>query len=232
MNRAEFDTFAENYRALHQSNITASGETPEYFAEYKLRDLKRVIGDDGRGEEALRILDFGAGIGTAVPYFRKHLPSAQLTCVDVSVKSLEMGKTRFNGQAMFVAFDGVGLPFPEKHFDYAFAACVFHHILPEQHFQILAELHRVLTPGGQLMIYEHNPLNPLTVAAVNSCEFDDNAILLHSKALRKDLLMAGFSAAKIRYRVFFPRVLRWLRWAEAGLGWLPLGAQYFVCGRR
>jgi hypothetical protein len=42
MNRSEFDKFAEEYRSLHEANIGVSGETPEYFADYKIKDLKRL----------------------------------------------------------------------------------------------------------------------------------------------------------------------------------------------
>ena len=50
MNRAEFDPFADEYQAMHRSNISASGEGPEYFAEYKMRDLAAVV---GRGRRQL-----------------------------------------------------------------------------------------------------------------------------------------------------------------------------------
>ena len=35
MNSSEFDKFAEEYGSLHRANIAASGEPPEYFAEYR-----------------------------------------------------------------------------------------------------------------------------------------------------------------------------------------------------
>ena len=232
MNRAEFDGFAEAYTALHQSNISASGETPEYFADYKMQDLKRLVDSDPPPLSALRVLDFGAGIGTSVPHFQKHFPSAHLTCVDVSMRSLEIGKERFQQRTSFIAFDGVSLPFPDMTFEYAFAACVFHHIPPNEHGRILAELRRVLKPGGQAMIYEHNPLNPLTVAAVNNCAFNENALLIRAGIMRRKLECAGFRESLIRYRVFFPRALRGLRWMEDKLTWLPIGAQYFISGRR
>jgi hypothetical protein len=36
---AEFDKFAAEYRSLHAASIKASGESPEYFAEYKIVDV-------------------------------------------------------------------------------------------------------------------------------------------------------------------------------------------------
>ena len=232
MNRTEFDKFADEYRALHESNISASGEAPEYFADYKMRDLRRIVDADNVAMNGARFLDFGAGVGTSVPHFRKYFPTTDLVCADVSMKSLAIGSARFGGDAGFVAFDGKTLPFADATFDYAYAACVFHHIPVEAHEQLLRELWRVLKPGGQVMIYEHNPLNPLTVRAVNTCPFDENAILIRAPVMKARLESAGFRQPRIRYRVFFPHLLRWIRSAEGSLWWLPLGAQYYACGRR
>jgi SAM-dependent methyltransferase len=229
MNKREFDKFADEYRAVHSANIAVSGETPEYFAEYKIRDLKNLLSPDF---DTGRFLDFGAGLGTSVSFFRKYFPVAELTCVDVSLKSLEIGVAQHGGQANFVAFDGAHLPFGDAAFDCVFAACVFHHIPPALHLSLFAEMRRVLRPEGCLMVYEHNPLNPLTVRLVNSCEFDENAILIRAGALRAQIEAAGFIRPGIRYRVFFPRLLSWLRPFESSLSWLPFGAQYYVYGSR
>jgi SAM-dependent methyltransferase len=228
MKPSEFDKFALEYAELHRANIAASGEDPEYFAQYKIRDLKELCATRGRGAMPARILDFGAGIGGSVAHVRHYFPTAQLTCVDVSVASLRLAAQRFPGAADFVAFDGSRLPFADGSFDCAFAACVFHHIEPALHVGLLSELHRVLRPGGLVMIYEHNPLNPLTVHAVRTCPFDENAILIGARTLRERLVEAGFAGATARYRLFFPRALRLLRPLEQGMKWLPLGAQYYV----
>ena len=229
MDRSEFDRFADEYRSLHLADIAASGEAPEYFAEYKIKDLKSLVGVD----VALHghFLDFGAGIGTSVPFFCQHLPAAKLTCVDVSLRSLEIGVARYGGHANFVAFDGMSLPFADAAFDGALAACVFHHIGANEHARLFAEIRRVLRPGGHVMIYEHNPLNPLTRRVVYSCPFDENAVLIGAWKLRARLESVGFKQLRIRFRVFFPRAFRWLRPLENLIGWLPLGAQYYVCGR-
>lgn len=226
MDRTEFDKFADEYTLLHQANISVSGETPEYFSEYKIKDLKCLLNQAGIQDG--KLLDFGSGVGYSVPFFSKHLPEIQLTCVDVSVKSLEIGRSKFKNNAAFLAFDGSRLPFGDGAFDCVFAACVFHHIPPQKHISLFVELRRVLKQGGLIMIFEHNPLNPLTVHAVNTCPFDENAILISARTLKSRLVSSGFSRARIQYRIFFPRILRSLRPTEEWLTWLPLGAQYYV----
>jgi len=229
MNEAEFDKFADEYAALHADSIAASGEGPEYFAEYKIKDIIREYKKGSISDvSCIKILDFGSGIGGSVPYVRKHIPDAQLTCLDISQRSLTIAEKRFPSLAQFVHFDGSTIPFPSDHFDIAYAMCVFHHIEHEVHISLLHELHRVLRPGGSLFIFEHNPNNPLTVRVVNSCVFDENAKLIRGSDMARQTLAVGFKQSKVRYRVFFPHFLRALRPLESVLTWLPLGGQYYA----
>ena len=124
-------------------------------------------------------------------------------------------------------FDGRTIPFADGTFDIAFAMCVFHHIERDMHVRMMSELRRVLKDGGRLFIFEHNPLNPLTVRVVNNCPFDENAVLIRSGELRRELNAAGFRSADIRYRIFFPHFLRALRPLERALTRVPLGGQYY-----
>jgi len=232
MNRTEFDKFADEYREVLAQSIETSGEAPEFFAEYKVRDVARLLRAAHPNGERLSVLDFGSGTGGSVPFFQKFLPEAEVTCVDVSLRSLEVGNGRFPSGVHFVAFDGGRLPFGDESFDCAFASCVFHHIPADSHVPLMAELKRVLKPAGTLVIFEHNPFNPLTVRTVRACPFDENAVLILATELRRRIRQAGFSRASIAYRVFFPRLLRALRPLEVGLTWLPVGAQYFVAARK
>lgn len=231
MDEAEFDKFAAEYRSLHAANIRMSGEDPEYFAEYKIKDIATELAARGESLDA-RVLDFGAGVGYSIPFFRRHLPGSRITCLDVSKRSLEIGAARHPGEAEFRHFDGASIPFPADSFDVTLASCVFHHIAHDEHVSLLREIRRVLKPGGLLFVFEHNPLNPLTRHAVNTCAFDANAVLIVAPAMRARMRAAGFGAPRVRYRIFFPALLRALRVLEPHLAWLPLGAQYYVCAAK
>lgn len=236
MKEAEFDEYAERYEALHAASIAITGEGPQYFAEYKIRDIAAAVGrrsvSDAVSGRALQICDFGAGVGGSVPFVHRHLPGAELTCLDVSRRSLEVAERRYPQMARYVHFDGLHLPLPDAQFDITFAACVFHHIDPLDHPVLLRELRRILRPGGTLFVFEHNPWNPLAVRAVQSCPFDENARLIRGATMRRRLRAAGFADCAIRYRIFFPHVLSFLRPLEAAMTWLPLGGQYCALARK
>lgn len=231
MDRAEFDRVADEYLAMHRRSIAASGEDPEFFARYKVEDA----GNEARaaGLDVRELLDFGCGIGNSLPHFAARWPQARLTGADVSGRSLALSRARFPQlKADLVEIDGPALPLESGRFDLCFSACVFHHIPAQEHGHWLSEMRRVTRPGGLLMVFEHNPLNPLTVSAVNDCPFDENAVLLRAAELKRRVAAAGWAQPRIVYRLFFPRALAFARPAERWLRGLPLGAQYFVRARR
>ena len=227
MDVAEFDRFADEYLEMHARNLEISGESPEYFARYKIDEVKRVWAARGRPEPKT-ILDFGAGIGASLPHFRRAFPDAAIIATDVSRRSLEIAEHRHPGVARFALYPGSGLPAPEGSVDLAFSACVFHHIDANEHVALFANLRRTLAPGGALVIFEHNPVNPVTQHIVATCVFDENAVLIPAGVLRQRLRGAGFARVDIAYTGFFPHALRAFRPMEPALKHLPIGAQYYA----
>jgi len=225
MSAPEFDRYAEHYEAMHQRSIAFSGCEPEYFAEYKIAFAALVARNPST------IVDFGAGIGNSIPHFRRYFPQARLICADNSAESLALAAQRFPGPERMVTVDET-LPLEESSSGLTFAACVFHHIEPNAQGHWLRELLRVTSRDGVLVLFEHNPYNPLTRKAVAGCEFDRDAILIRARTMVKALSEAGWRDIRLRYHVFFPQTLAPLRLLEPALGWLPLGGQYSVTARR
>ncbi len=231
MDRSEFDQYADEYLAQHQANIAVTGESPEFFAEYKIALTRKFA--DAAHLAVRRAVDFGSGIGASVPWFRRYFGDAELTCLDASPRSLALSQSRFpGGGETYREVDGDALPLPDASVDLGFSACVFHHIAHDEHVGWLRELGRVIAPAGRLVIFEHNPYNPLTVRAVNSCPFDANARLISASKLAADMLEAGWKKVETRYHLFFPHALASLRPVEPALAWLPLGGQYSLVASR
>lgn len=233
--QAEFDRYAEEYGEMHEQSIRASGESPDFFARYKIADM-RALWDAAHPAAAPRaILDYGGGIGGSSPHLRALFPGTALTLADPSARSLEIAAARGIEGLDTLHFDGGALPLPDAGFDAGFdmvlIACVLHHVPAERHDALLREARRVTRPGGFVCVFEHNPWNPLTRRAVDQCPFDADAVLIDGPEMRRRMRAAGFAQVDLAYRIFFPGALAALRPAERGLTWLPLGAQYRAVGR-
>ena len=225
---AEFDQVAQDYRAQHAHSTGVSVEALDYFASYKIEYLKTLW--HARGRQPRVLLDFGAGIGNALAPMHEAFPEADIVALDVSRASLDLVDAQAIPRVRTLAYDGLQIPLADGSVDCIFIACVFHHIPAEHHVALLRELRRVLRRDGALVLFEHNPLNPLTRLAVARCEFDRDAVLIGAGEMRRRLKAGGFAAVERRFCLFFPPVLALLRPLERLLGWLPLGAQYHLVG--
>jgi 2-polyprenyl-3-methyl-5-hydroxy-6-metoxy-1,4-benzoquinol methylase len=221
---AEFDAVASNYRDLVDENVGITGENSDYFAWYKANYIaKRVASPFASG----KVLDYGCGVGLLASHLKRCLPGMQVDGFDVSESSLERIEPTLRSQGVF------GSRLDQMGHDYALVilANVLHHIKPNERHKVIAEAASQLCPGGRIVIFEHNPLNPLTKWAVSHCPFDEGVQLLPSSEVRA-LCSTEFQSVLTDYIVFFPRWLKWLRGFERFLSWCPAGAQHATVGCR
>ena len=225
-----FDEVARAYDDTVQRAIGASGETVQFFADLKVRLMSRALTD----AHPSTILDFGCGIGNTTRSLAAVFQSARIIGFDISPESLAVAReltAEFRQVTYVSAVDG-GLPLPDASIDAAFASCVFHHIELRERAHWIAQLRRVLRPGAALFLFEHNPYNPLTVRVVRRVPFDEGVLLLRPSEAAELLRSGGFEASRPWFYFFFPSFLRALRPLEKALKHVPVGAQYFVIGRR
>ena len=192
--------------------------------------MRRVVNSFGANSE--HILDFGMGIGNSIPFLSEYFPSSNIHGVDISEKSLAIASEKYGSLGDFQVFDGKTTSYSDETFDVVFSAGVFHHVPFSGHLDLVCEVFRTLKNGGIFMIYEHNPFNPLTCHAVNTCPFDENAVLLKPNRVRHLFQEAVTEVVMQEYRTFFPAFLKLLRPLEKYLTGFPLGAQYFVVGKK
>jgi SAM-dependent methyltransferase len=215
----KFDHYAQSYREAHRQNVRLSGEPPEYFAQHKLACLERA----GVGPEQ-RVLDYGCGTGTLL-----GLSSARFRSVagyDPSRESLAVAREQAPRASFYTDEDAI----PDAAFDAAILSGVLHHVPPDERGRVVSRVVAKLAPGGRLFVFEHNPYNPLTRHAVQTCPFDDDAILLPPGEVLALLQRAALSNVRQDFVLFFPRALAALRPLEPLLRWCPLGAQTLTVG--
>jgi SAM-dependent methyltransferase len=101
-----------------------------------------------------RILDAGCGAGPLLAALRDR--GALVTGFDKSAEMLELARRRLGDDAdLRVADLGSALPFPDNTFDDVAASLVLHYL--EDWGPALAELRRVLKPGGRLIVSVDHP---------------------------------------------------------------------------
>lgn len=107
------------------------------------------------GDEPIRVLDIGCGTGLFAARVREALPKARVCGVDLVAGMLARGRERWRklaGHASPVQGDSERLPFASGAFDVVTCANSFHHY-PRQD-RAVAEMRRVLRPGGCLMLID------------------------------------------------------------------------------
>lgn len=222
-----FDTYTKTYSDEVNQAVHFSGRRHEFFLDAKVDVFSDLIGRAVPLSDT-RVLDVGCGVGAMAS---KLAPQVEcLVGVEIAGAALREALHRVPAAAL-CHYDGRRLPFAESSFDAVFTSCVLHHVPPAQWPRFVREMVRVTAPGGVVLIFEHNPWNPLTRLAVRQCEFDRDAVLLRAREVRQLLRNSGARVAALRYFLLTPWRARPWRLLERLVEKLPFGAQYAVLGK-
>ncbi len=132
--------------------------------------LRRVLEANFRGEKAVirrellphagaapRVLDLGCGTGELAPVFLRH--GYAYDGIDVDTPRIAYARAHFPGGA-FQVMDAAHLAYPDAAFDQVLVTGVFHHLPDAVVRAIVAEMRRVLRPGGRVLVMEDTPPPP------------------------------------------------------------------------
>jgi SAM-dependent methyltransferase len=136
----------ERHAQWWQDEFT-DGADPEYVEQ-----ILPIVGEELAGRR--HVLDVGTGEGQLA----RHLLGqgvARVTGIDPSVNQLRVARAR-GSDATFARAEAAALPFPAGTFDGVVACLVFEHI--EAVDQAIAEVARVLVPGGVFLFLLNHPL--------------------------------------------------------------------------
>jgi SAM-dependent methyltransferase len=214
--KINFDQYSSDYKHYINDSIDKFDKNLSYYHESKIEITKnRAI------RNPKNILDFGCGVGTMIPHMKKKFKKSKIYVFDESKDSLKFLKNKYPFVSCLKKMNG------NIKFDLIFLSGVIHHIDRSMRKRILKKIYSSLKSAGKLIIFEHNPYNPLTNIVVKNCEFDRDAQLIKKKELINICENVSFKVDDSAYVYFFPTSMKKFKVLEKYLEWFFLGAQYF-----
>jgi malonyl-CoA O-methyltransferase len=136
---------AEQLRIERHFDTTA----PQYAPTISVQDgrVQAILAELG---EAGRVLDAGCGKGRYAALVRQQRPASEVHAVDLSAEMLRHVPAGIRTRQASIQ----DLPYPDGHFDLVYCVEALEHVPNPD--AALAELSRVLAPGGRLVIVDKN----------------------------------------------------------------------------
>lgn len=204
----ELNGAAEEYFLAQKNNFREEMKKPFLVDNSASRMLVKLgwIFSELEYCKNLTVLDFGCGLGW-LSYYMNRLGFNTIG-IDVSKTALEYADSQFDKHEFynplhnyhFLHYDGYKFPVSDCSVHYIITFDAFHHV-PNQ-AKILKEMHRVLVPGGKLILSEPGTGHALSeqtkeeIRKYNVLERDTNILDFEEKALN-----AGFK--EIYLKPFF-----------------------------
>src|SRR2546422_349827 len=99
-----------------------------------------------------------AGTGYLARLVARAHPGVEIDALDLSPEMLAVGRGRAKADGLarvtFVVGDACALPFPDDHFDAVLASYGLHELPTTVRTGAIAEVARVLRPGGRLLVVD------------------------------------------------------------------------------
>jgi ubiquinone/menaquinone biosynthesis C-methylase UbiE len=135
------------------------GETPEEYLESGRRDMQQMLEIVSRAGASLaslgHILEFGCGDGRMIRWLEHLASGCEIWGTDINAGRIFWCKQHLTPPFHFATTTTVPhLPFEDRYFGFIFAGSVFTHI-DDLADAWIAELRRILRPGGMLFITVH-----------------------------------------------------------------------------
>src|SRR5699024_165691 len=149
MNRAQLDKQPDDVASMFDDVASRYDLTNDVLTFGLARSWRRTVADSVAAGPGERVLDLAAGTGTSSMAFTRH--GAEVVAGDISTGMLTEGRRR-HPKIDFISADALDLPFADGGFDVVTISFGIRNVHDVD--TALAEMLRVLKPGGRLVICE------------------------------------------------------------------------------
>lgn len=203
--------------------MTADAPPREYPGDFgNLEANLQFLADSGLPRSGQRVLEIGSGRGTLLHELQAR--GIDVRGVETSAERIAEAHARF-GPLPVTQVSGVTLPYPEGEFDVVLSFDVFEHIADSDAH--LAEVHRVLTPGGWYLLQTPNKWSNTLFETIRWRSFTrwraDHCALHTPRQLERRFQRHGFEVAFADVAVVTPFYREKVRRHLGPLGSVLLG---------
>ena len=119
------------------------------------RTFKQRLLDQARLAAGLDVLDLGSGSGTLAVWAKQREPGLRIRGLDGDPAIIGQAVRKAERAGLEIAFDeglSYELPYQDASFDRVLSSLFFHHLVLSDKERTIAEVTRVLRPGGELHV--------------------------------------------------------------------------------
>lgn len=173
--------------------------------------------------EALSIIDIGAGTGLFSAFIKEKFPKARITLIDLSEKMMDVAKQRFQGEENmeYLLADYTEYEF-ERTYDIVISSLSIHHLTDEEKRKLYAKIFSILNEGGKFInadqVQGHTPF-------IESMYKKDWSNKIEASSLTRQELDAAYERTKLDKMSTLEDQLNWLQ--ESGFKDIDCVYKYF-----
>jgi ubiquinone/menaquinone biosynthesis C-methylase UbiE len=175
------------------------------------RTFKERLLEQARLDEAVDVLDLGAGSGTLAIWAKESAPALHIRGLDGDPAIVRQAVRKAARAGVEISFDeglSYELPYEDESFDRVLSSLFFHHLVLRDKERTIAEVVRVLRPGGELHVADWGEPRslPAKLGATAIRRFDGDEPTRDNLAGRLPELFeaGGLADARERERVAAP----------------------------
>lgn len=143
-------------------------------------------------DEFARLLDFGCGCGRVVRQWRDLAPTTRVAGSDRDRPAIEWCRRNLRFAQFEVNDLAPPLAFEDASFDLVYALSVFTHLPEDLQLAWMAELRRVIAPGGHLVVSTHGRAYADRLTTEERARFDAGEVVVRWEGVAGSNLCSAF----------------------------------------
>ena len=146
---------SSDYLPAFRFSVLAPFSDPLVALTTRERTFKHELRQQADAGPGHTVLDVGCGTGTLAIWMKQARPEISMTGIDADSTMLAQAKGKAERAEVDIAFEqGLSshLPYADRAFDRIVSSLFFHHLTRTETGKTIAEIFRVLKPGGLLCV--------------------------------------------------------------------------------